>query len=141
MPPRVSVMRGVGIVLLGLGLAACGEMPDTGTEVTPPVPLSPIAGEIPEETFQADATIADGQLSPNRFAGQIGNAFELVVTGDGTEHMLAIEQLVVATPIAAQGQTTVAFTVEGEPGELEITLDGQPAGTFERQSASGISDG
>jgi hypothetical protein len=127
-------------VLLGLGLAACGEMPDTGTEVTPPVPLSPQAGEIPDETFAANATIADGQLDPNRFAGQIGTAFELIVAGDGTEHTLAIQELVDDTAIAAEGETTVAFTIEGEPGELEITLDGQPAGTFERQSASGIAD-
>jgi hypothetical protein len=99
-----------------------------------------MAGEIPEETFSANATIADGKLDPDRFAGQIGTAFELVIVGDGTEHTLAIEELVDDTTVAAEGETSVAFTIEGDPGELDITLDGQPAGTFERQSASGISD-
>jgi hypothetical protein len=101
------------------------------------VPLSPVAGEIPEETTLITATIEDGGLNPDRLAGQIGTAVELVVTGDGEEHTLAIEDLVAATPVAAEGETSVAFTVGGEPGELDITLDGNQAGTFERQAASG----
>lgn len=133
-------VRGAAIALLALGLVACGDTIDTGTEVTPPVPLSPEAGEIPEETHQATATIVDGRLDPDRFGGVIGTAFELEVTGDGEEHTLAIAELVDGETIAASGETTVAFTIEGEPGELEITLDGEPAGTFERQSASGIGD-
>lgn len=132
--------RSAVIVLLGLGLVACGETIDTGTEVTPPPPLSPEAGEVPDEVFSATATIADGKLDPDTFGGTIGTAFELTVSGDGTEHTLAIEELVDGETIAAEGETAVTFTVEGEPGSLEITLDGKPAGTFERQSASGISD-
>jgi hypothetical protein len=135
-----TLARGAAVALLALGLAACGETVDTGTVVTPPVPLSPQAGEIPEEIHSATATIVNGQLDPNSFAGQIGTAFELVVTGDGTEHTLAIDELVDGSTIAASGETSVAFTIEGEPGELEITLDGNPAGTFERQAASGAGD-
>jgi hypothetical protein len=128
------------IALVALGLVACGEAADRGTEITPPVPLSPGAGEIPDETFQATATIANGALDPDRFAGTIGTAFELVVTGDGTEHTFQIAELVDETTIAASGQTSIAFTVEGEPDELEITLDGNPAGIFEVRSASGATD-
>ena len=128
------------LLLLTVTLAACGPTQpgaDSGTEVTPPVPLSPVAGEIPEETTLITATIEDGALNPDRLTGQIGTAVELVVTGDGEEHTLAIEDLVADTPIAAEGDTTVAFTVGGDPGELDITLDGDPAGTFERQDAGG----
>lgn len=135
-----SMLRGAAIALLALGLVACGDTIDTGTEITPPAPLSPQAGEIPDETHRATATMVDGQLDPQRFGGVIGTAFELAVTGDGAEHTLAIEELVDGETIAPDGETTVAFTIEGEPGELEITLDGNPAGTFERQSASGIGD-
>ena len=55
--------RGAAVVLIALGLVACGETvapTDPGEEITPPVPLSPTAGEIPEDTFQATATITDG---------------------------------------------------------------------------------
>jgi hypothetical protein len=135
-----AAARFLTVGLFALGLVACGETIDTGTLVTPPVPLSPQAGEVPEEINSATATIVDGQLDPNSFGGQIGTAFELVVTGDGTEHTLAIEELVDGSTIAADGQTTVAFTIEGEPGTLNITLDGNPAGTFERQAASGADD-
>jgi hypothetical protein len=121
-------------------LAACGQMPAPVTEVTPPPPLSPQAGEIPEDTWQASATIQDGALEPNTFAGQIGTAFQLVVTGDGNEHSLAIGDLVAATPVAAEGETTIDFTIEGDPGEVPITLDGNEVGTFEKQSASGATD-
>ena len=62
------------------------------------------------------------------------------MTGDGTEHTLAIEELVDGETIAAEGETVISFTIEGEPGTLAITLDGNEAGTFERQSASGIGD-
>lgn len=131
--------------MLVLGLAACGDLPaaepeaaiDTGTEVRPAV--SPGADELPEETSRATATIVDGQLEPDRFGGPAGTAFELVITGDGEEHTLAIEELVDNFPIAAEGETTVGFTIVGEPGMLPITLDGEPAGEFERQSASGSS--
>ena len=105
------------------------------------MPFSPTAGEIPEDTFQATATITDGSLDPDRFAGEVGTAFQLVVEGDGTEHTLEIEELVAPTTIAQEGQTTIDFTVIGDSGELDILLDGESVGTFERQSASGITDG
>jgi hypothetical protein len=138
-----SFSRGAVVALIALGLAACGETAspvDPGTAVTPPVPLSPTAGEIPEETFQATATITDGGLDPDQFAGVSGTAFQLVVQGDGTEHTLEIEELVAATKIAPEGQTTIDFTVVGDPGELDILLDGNSVGTFERQAASGATD-
>jgi hypothetical protein len=134
------IARGLAIAAIGIGLVACGDQIDTGTQVTPPPPLSPEAGESPDQTSRATATIADGKLDPSALGGPIGTAFELAVTGDGTEHDLAIEELVDGEAIAAEGTTTVAFTIEGDPGTLEITLDGNQAGTFERQSASGAGE-
>ena len=134
------LIRGAAIVLVALGLAACGESVEPGTEITPPVPLSPTSGEIPEDTFQATATITDEGLEPDRFTGQVGTAFQLVIEGNGTEHTLEIEELVAETTIAAEGPTTINFTVVGDSGELDILLDGEVAGTFERQSASGATD-
>ncbi len=133
-------IRRAAVVLVALALAACGESVEPGTEITPPVPLSPTSGEIPEDTFQATANITDEGLEPDRFAGQVGTAFQLVVEGDGAEHTLEIEELVAATPIAAEGSTTIDFTIVGDSGELDILLDGEVAGTFERQSASGATD-
>src|SRR5215213_11401021 len=101
--------RGAVVAFIALGLVACGESAapvDPGTQITPPVPLSPTAGEIPEETFQATATITDEGLDPNQFAGVSGTAFQLVVQGDDKEHTLEIKELVAATKIAPQGQTT-----------------------------------
>ena len=135
-----TFIRGTAVVLVGLVLAACGDAPDSGTQITPPMPLSPTAGEFPEETFQATATITDGALDPDQFSGQVGTAFQLVITGDGTEHTLEIEELVAETTIAPEGETTIDFTVVGDPGPLDIMLDGERAGTFERQTASGITD-
>ena len=89
--------RGAAVVLIALGLVACGETvapTDPAEEITPPVPLSPTAGEIPEDTFQATATITDEGLEPDRFTGQVGTAFQLLIEGDGTEHTLEIEELV-----------------------------------------------
>lgn len=130
-------------MLIALGLVACGETAapaDPGTEITPPVPFSPTAGEIPEETFQATATITGEDLDPDRFAGVTGTAFQLVVEGDGREHTLEIQELVAPTTIAPEGQTTIDFTVVGDPGMLDILLDGQAVGTFERQAPSGATD-
>ena len=121
------------VSLLGFGLAACGETVDTGTQVNPLPALSPQASEHPDVTHRATATIVDGKLDPQKFGGPIGTAFELAVTGDGKEHTLAIQELVDGKKIAPSGVTTVAFTIEGDPGNLQITLDGNPAGTFERQ--------
>jgi hypothetical protein len=134
------VVRGAVIGFLALGAVGCGQAADTGTEVIPPAPLSPTTGEFPEETNQATATIANGSLQPDRYAGQIGTAFRLIITGDGTQHTLQIQDLVDETTIAATGDTSVAFTIAGEPGDSEITLDGKRAGTFERQAASGATD-
>lgn len=130
-------------MLIALSLAACGETAapvDPGTEITPPVPFSPTAGEIPEETFQATATITDEGLDPDQFAGVTGTAFQLVVEGDGREHTLEIQELVAPTTIAPEGQTTIDFTVVGDPGTLDILLDGNTVGTFERQAPSGATD-
>jgi hypothetical protein len=135
--------RGAVVALLALGSVACGESAspvDPGTAITPPVPLSPTAGEIPEETFQATATITGEGLDPDRFAGVSGTAFQLAVAGDGKEHTLEIQELVAPTKIAPEGQTTIDFTVVGDPGELNILLDGKSVGMFERQAASGATD-
>jgi hypothetical protein len=135
--------RGAAVALIAVALVACGENAapvDPGTQITPPVPFSPTAGEIPEETFQATATIADGALDPDQFSAVSGTAFQLVITGDGTEHTIEIEELVAKRPIAAEGETAIDFTVTGEPGTLDILLDGKAAGTFERQAASGAVD-
>lgn len=137
---RSALQRAAVAAVSALALTGCGDLPETGTEVTPPVPLSPTAGEIPEQTFQATAAITDEGLEPDRFAGRIGDAFELVVGGDGTEHTLVIEELVAEMPIAAEGETTVAFTIVGEPGMSDILLDGEVAGQFERQIAGGLTD-
>jgi hypothetical protein len=135
--------RGAAVALIALGLVACGETAaptDPGEEITPPVPLSPTAGEIPEDTFQATAAITEEGLDPDRFTAEVGTAFRLVVEGDGTEHTLEIQELVAPTTIAPEGQTTIDFTVIGDSGELNILLDGETVGTFERQGAGGITD-
>src|SRR5215216_228796 len=135
--------RGATVVVLALGLVACGETAspvDPGTVITPPVPLSPTAGEIPEETFQATATITNESLDPNQFAAVTGTAFQLAINGDGKEHTFEIQELVAPTTIAAEGVTRIDFTVVGEPGELNILLDGKSVGTFERQAPSGATD-
>jgi hypothetical protein len=139
LPRRVgsSITTYAMVSLIGLGLAACGQTVDTGTQITPLPSLSPRAGERPDVTHRATAAIVNGKLDPARFGGLIGTAFELAVTGDGKEHTLAIQELVDGKTIKPTGVTTVAFTIEGEPGNLQITLDGNPAGTFERQTASG----
>ena len=125
--------RGAVAGLLALGLAGCGERPDEGAIVAPTIEAPANSGETTDTVHQATAKIVDGQLDPSSFGDQVGSAFELTVTGDGTEHTLAIEGLVDGETIAAEGDTTVAFTIEGEPSTAEITLDGQPAGTFELQ--------
>ena len=130
-------------MLIAFGLVACGETAspvNPGTAITPPVPLSPTAGEIPEETFQATATITNGTLDPNQFSGVAGTAFQLVLQGDGKEHTLEIKELVSPTKIAPQGKTTIDFTVDGDPGQLDILLDGKSVGKFERQAASGTAN-
>jgi hypothetical protein len=135
-----TLSRGAAVVLIALSVVACGETAapiDSGTQITPPVPMSPTAGEIPEETFQATATITNGALDPNQFAAVSGTAFQLVIKGDGAKHTLEIQELVAPRPIAPDGETAIDFTVTGEPGTLDILLDGKAVATFERQAASG----
>jgi len=137
------VSRGAAVVLFALSVVACGETAapiDSGTQITPPVPMSPTAGEIPEETFQATTTITNGALDPNQFAGVSGTAFQLVIKGDGKEHTFEIQELVASRTIAPEGETKIDFTVVGDPGELNILLDGKSVGTFERQAPSGATD-
>lgn len=127
--------RGAVMGLLVLGLAACGDMPDQGTVVQPTTEAPADSGESTETTHEIDVKIVDGKLDPAELGDPVGTAVILNVTGDGKEHTLAIEGLVDGETIAAEGQTEVGFTVEGEPGSLDITLDGESAGTFEVQGS------
>ena len=92
-----SLAHGAALALLTLGLVACGVTPQSTTEVTPPVPLSPAAGEIPEERTQASATITEDRLDPDRFAGQIETGFTLMrcppKTGPGIMRVLRSKKL------------------------------------------------
>lgn len=126
--------RGAVLGILVLSLAACGDTPDQGTVVQPTTEAALDSGETTDTTHEISATIVDGKLDPAELGDTIGTAVILKVTGDGQEHTLAIEELVDGETIAAEGETEVDFTVEGEPGSLAITLDGQPAGTFERMA-------
>ena len=80
--------------LLVLGLAACGDMPEQGTVVEPTTEAAPDSGETTETTHEISVTIVDGKLDPAELGDQIGTAVILNVTGDGTEHTLAIDGLV-----------------------------------------------
>jgi hypothetical protein len=126
--------RGAVTGLFVLGLAGCGDMPDQGSVVQPTTEASLGSSEATDTTHEISVKIADGKLDPAELGDKIGTAVVLNVTGDGKEHTLAIDELVDGETIAAEGETEVDFTVEGEPGPLEITLDGQPAGTFERMA-------
>lgn len=126
--------RGAVMGLLVLGLAACGDMPDQGTVVQPTTEASPGSGETTDTTHEISVKIVDGKLDPAKLGDKIGTAVVLNVTGDGKEHTLAIDELVDGETVAAEGQTEIDFTVDGDPGKLEITLDGKPAGTFERMA-------
>lgn len=124
--------RGAVMGILVLGLAACGDMPDQGTVVEPTTEAPAGSGEATDTTHEIPVKIVDGKLDPADLGDKIGTAVILKVTGDGTERTLAIDELVDGETIAADGETEVDFTVEGEPGKMDITLDGKPAGTFER---------
>jgi hypothetical protein len=97
---------------LAASLVACGETPDAGIEVAPPVPPSPTAGEIPAQTFMATAmataAVTPDAFDPNRFIGQIETAFALALAGDGAEHTLVIEGMVAETAILAEGATSMS---------------------------------
>ena len=126
--------RGAVTGLLVLGLAACGDTPDQGTVVEPTTEAAADSGETTDTTHEIAVKIVDGKLDPAELGDKIGTAVILNVTGDGKEHTLAIDELVDGETIAAEGETEVGFTVEGEPGSLDITLDGESAGTFERMA-------
>ncbi|MFN8593081.1 MAG: hypothetical protein U0031_16620 [Thermomicrobiales bacterium] len=138
---KMDRLKGTAVIVgLSLAVTACGPgaappAAETGTQARPGA--SPNAQQVPDLTNQTNATLANGSLTPDRFAGRIGDAYRLVVSGDGAEHTLAIEGLVAAMTIAAQGDTPVEFTIVGDPGISQITVDGKPAGEFERRSASG----
>ncbi len=149
-----------GLLLVGCGesqqqaaenAAQDGEPPDVGTvdegvtgeEV---VLASPGAGNpsnpTPElraiDTEGTEVGIKDGKIDPERIEGNVGEPFVITVTGDGTAHKMAIENVLDEQDIAADGQTNVEFTVPEESGEFAITLDGAEAGTFVAEGAGGI---
>ncbi|MCC6313774.1 MAG: hypothetical protein IT337_07150 [Thermomicrobiales bacterium] len=142
-----------GLVLpgaLALVLAGCGAQPPavsvTQEGVTAPevVLASPAASPFPDarviEASGVEVKLENGKLSPDRIEGDIGSPMVITVTGDGTKHELSIEGLVDKHEIAAEGQTTVSFTIDGDPRETPITIDGKPAGTFAAQLPGGITD-
>lgn len=94
----------------------------------------------PQNIETITLTIEDGQFSPDRVEAFVDSEYVLEITGDGTEHTLEIPNLITGETIAADGQTEIALSISAEPGELEMTLDGEPAGTFEVQDAAGISE-
>ncbi len=104
---------------------------------------TPAEGPPMENTaIEAEGTIVslrDGRLEPDRLEGTPGESFVMTINGDGTEHTLQIEGLVDSQTIAAEGPTQVQFTVAEQPGEFPILIDGEEAGIFASQSASGIS--
>ena len=152
-------LRGTAVgALLAVSLAACGdqEQPEAdqpavdaaATEnaafdegASPEALFDPAEVNAPEDIDVIEVAIEDGQLDPNRIEGFIDNQYVLAVTGDGAEHTLEIEGLVTGETIAAEGVTEVEMSISGELGDREITLDGEPAGTFEVQNAAGITGG
>lgn len=133
-----------------VALAGCGdddENGDTRPEATSantiydasPAAGVPGRGGLPQDAETAEVTIKDGKFDPDNLEGQVGLAYVLTVTGDGTPHRLVIEGLVAGQDIAATGDTLVQFTVaEGGEGTKAITLDGNEAGTFRVQGAGGV---
>lgn len=151
-------LRGAALgALLAVSLAACGDQPESEADqagvdqaatesaafdegASPGAVFDPPAVDAPQEIDVIEVTIEDGQLNPDRISGFVDGQYVLQITGDGTERTLAIENLVTEETIAAEGVTEIDMSISAEPSDLEITLDGEPAGTFEVQSASGISD-
>lgn len=140
------------VLLLALSLAACGEEDDgdgnnPGSEQNEAVEAiqdvgTPVGqaqqGGLPQDAESTQVTIANGALAPSDIEGQVGVSYVLVVTGDGSPHTLAIDGIVTETPINAQGETEVAFTVpERGTGAVPILLDGEEAGQFTVQGAGG----
>ena len=156
-----GLLRGVALAgLIMVTLAACGDEEEQATEPTLPagveqastevaemgVGLSPEAledpagADVPQDIETIAVTIEDGKFNPDRISGFVDSEYVLLITGDGTEHTLSIPDLVDDETIAAEGVTEVALSISAEPSDLEITLDGEPAGTFEVQSPAGFSD-
>lgn len=156
-----GLLRGVTLAgLIMVTLAACGDEAQQDTEPTVPagveqaatevsemgVGLSPeaiedpAAAEVPQDIETIAVTIEDGKFNPDRISGFVDSEYVLMVTGDGTEHTLSIPNLVADETIAAEGVTEIAMSISAEPSDLEITLDGEPAGTFEVQDPAGFSD-
>ncbi|MDQ3412882.1 MAG: hypothetical protein M3509_12280 [Chloroflexota bacterium] len=143
--------------LIAVSLAACGgedqseadqqSVDEAATETTAfEVDASPGALEdeasfnAPQDINVIELTIEDGRLNPSEIEAFVDEEYGLVISGDGTEHTLAIEGLVTDQTIAADGETEVALSVAGDLTEREITLDGEPAGTISVQNAAGITD-
>lgn len=151
--PRAAAVT----ALLAVSLAACGGeeqsdadqsgVDEASTETAVfEVDASPGALEdeaavnAPQNIDVIELTIEDGQLNPSEIDGLVDQEYGLVITGDGTEHVLAIAGLVDDETIAADGETEIGLSVVGELTDREITLDGEPAGTFRVQDAAGITD-
>lgn len=153
-----SRLRAAGLITLIAGsLAACGGTEqEQGETIPPPVIQSATESAVFEQGASPEAvdneadvnapqnietivlTIEDGRFNPDRVEGLTDSEYVLQITGDGTEHTLAIPDLIAEETIAADGQTEIELSISAEPGEREMTLDGQPAGTFEVQNAAGI---
>lgn len=156
----VGVAALAGVLLAGCGqtqqqaaenVAQDGNPPDVGTVdegVTgEEVALaSPGAGNAsnptPElraiDTEGTEVAIQNGKLAPERIEANVGEPFVMTIAGDGTARKLSIEGIVDEEDIAAEGQTSIEFTVPEESGDFPITIDGNEAGTFVAQGAGGI---
>lgn len=147
------------VTLIAGSLAACGGAePDQGETIPPAVQqastetaefaegASPEALDdeadvnAPQNIETITLAIDEGRFNPDRVEAFVDSEYVLQITGDGTEHTLAIPNLITGETIAAEGQTEIAVSISAEPGEYEMTLDGEPAGTFEVQDAAGISE-
>jgi hypothetical protein len=155
-----GLLRGVALAgLIAVTLAACGGEEQSGeptvpagvdqasTEVTqideglsPEALEDPAGADVPQDVETIAVTIEDGKFNPDRISGFVDSEYVLEVTGDGTEYTLEIPNIVAGKTISADGVTEVDMSISAEPADLEITLNGEPAGTFEVQDPSGISD-
>jgi hypothetical protein len=155
-----GLLRGVALAgLIAVTLAACGDEEQAGeptvpagvqeasTEVSeideglsPEALEDPAGADVPQDVETIAVTIEDGKFNPDRISGFVDSEYVLQVTGDGTEHTLEIPNIVAGETIAADGVTEVDMSISAEPSDIEITLDGEPAGTFEVQNATGASD-
>lgn len=136
---RVALV-GVASSLL---LAACGDTPkeEGVAEMVSTAAVEVMASPAGVEAIIAENTatvaIKDGKIEPKTVEALLGKPFTLVVTGDGTEHTLAIDTFVDGETVAATGDTEIQFDVDGAGGEYTITIDGKDAGTFTASEAGG----